>query len=152
MVPYVVSVHFCHSLTDESSHMTCRIPSTFGNAIPGKATFFTTYIMVDGWSGLAFELTRLFPLVYFHARAAVFLRTEKDLDKATPAGNVCYETVFPQLGLYFLLGLVYATSSPLILPFLIFFFGFGYIIYRHQVVFSAPSPCYKLFSINLSPL
>ncbi|WVZ70205.1 hypothetical protein U9M48_018887 [Paspalum notatum var. saurae] len=39
------------------------IPKTIGVAIPMKATFFITYIMVDGWAGVAGEILRLKPLI-----------------------------------------------------------------------------------------
>ncbi|RLN24505.1 hypothetical protein C2845_PM07G10380 [Panicum miliaceum] len=75
-----------------------EIPRTVGVAITMKATFFITYVMVDGWAGVAGEILRLKPL------------------------------------LYFLLGLVYAAVTPFLLPFILIFFGFAYIVYRHQII------------------
>ncbi|CAI0550891.1 unnamed protein product [Linum tenue] len=40
-----------------------EIPKTVGVSIPMKATFFITYIMVDGWAGVAGEILRLKPLI-----------------------------------------------------------------------------------------
>ncbi|CAN1843534.1 CSC1-like protein At3g21620 [Linum perenne] len=40
-----------------------EIPITVGVSIPMKATFFITYIMVDGWAGVAGEILRLKPLI-----------------------------------------------------------------------------------------
>jgi len=34
----------------------------------------------------------------------------------------------------FLLGLVYATVTPVILPFIIIFFGLAYVVFRHQII------------------
>eukprot|EP00897_Mesotaenium_endlicherianum_P000463 jgi/Mesen1/10417/ME000818S09896 len=98
-----------------------KIPNLFGNTIPIKATFFMTYTMVDAWAGLSAEIFRLFPLIMYHTQAM----------RVT---GVSYAEGFPQLELYYLLGLVYCTITPLLLPFLLVFFGFGYIVYRNQVI------------------
>lgn len=111
----------------------CRVPKAFGSSIPMKSTFFITYIMVDGWSTLAAEVLRFWPLVFYHMKNIMLVKTEKDREKAMPAMTPQYNAVLPHLGLYFLLGLVYAIISPLILPFIIVFFAFGYIIFRNQV-------------------
>ncbi|GFP82018.1 CSC1-like protein at4g02900 [Phtheirospermum japonicum] len=81
-----------------------EIPKTVGVAMPMKATFFITYIMVDDW--------------------------EKEL--AMEPGCLDFATTEPQIQLYFLLGLVYSVVTPLILPFIIVFFAFSFVIYRHQ--------------------
>lgn len=60
----------------------CRIPRTIGVSIPMKATFFITYIMVDGWAGIASEILRLKPLVIFHLKNLFLVKTERDREKA----------------------------------------------------------------------
>ncbi|KAL2957474.1 hypothetical protein AAZX31_18G151200 [Glycine max] len=45
-----------------------QILRTIGVSIPMKATFFMTYIMVDGWAGIAGEILRLKPLVIYHLK------------------------------------------------------------------------------------
>lgn len=89
--------------------------------------------MVDGWSTVAAEALRLWPFLWYHLQNMVIVKTEKDRNKAMAFTTPQYNALLPKLGLYFLLGLVYAVISPLILPFIIVFFAFGYIIYRNQV-------------------
>jgi membrane protein implicated in regulation of membrane protease activity len=48
-------------------------------------------------------------------------------------GSIGFDSNEPQIQLYFLLGLVYAAVTPFLLPFILIFFGFAYIVYRHQV-------------------
>lgn len=98
-----------------------------------KATFFITYIMVDGWAGVAGEILRLKPLIIYHLKNSFLVRTEKDREEATDPGTIGFNTGEPQIQLYFLLGLVYATVSPILLPFILVFFGLAYVVYRHQV-------------------
>ncbi|RID44682.1 hypothetical protein BRARA_I01462 [Brassica rapa] len=111
-----------------------QIPRTVGVAIPIKATFFITYIMVDGWAGVAGEILRLKPFVIFHLKNFFLVKTEKDREEAMDPGQIDFYAAEPRIQLYFLLGLVYAPVTPVLLPFIIFFFGFAYLIFRHQII------------------
>lgn len=98
-----------------------------------KATFFITYIMVDGWAGIAGEILRLKPLIIYHLKNMFLVKTEKDREEAMNPGSIGFNTSEPQIQLYFLLGLVYAVVTPFLLPFILVFFGLAYVVYRHQV-------------------
>ncbi|XP_062106057.1 calcium permeable stress-gated cation channel 1 [Humulus lupulus] len=111
-----------------------EIPKTIGVSIPMKATFFITYIMVDGWAGVAGEILRLKPLIMYHLRNFFLVKTEKDREEAMDPGSIEFNTGEPQIQLYFLLGLVYAVVTPFLLPFIIIFFALAYIVYRHQII------------------
>ncbi|KDP20707.1 hypothetical protein JCGZ_21178 [Jatropha curcas] len=110
------------------------IPKTIGVAIPMKATFFITYIMVDGWAGIAGEVLMLKPLILFHLKNFFLVKTEKDREEAMDPGSLGFNTGEPRIQFYFLLGLVYATVTPALLPFIIVFFGFAYVVFRHQII------------------
>ncbi|KAK8497061.1 hypothetical protein V6N13_029029 [Hibiscus sabdariffa] len=110
------------------------IPRTIGVSIPMKATFFITYIMVDGWAGIAGEILRLKPLVIFHLKNMFLVKTERDRERAMNPGSVDYPETLPSLQLYFLLGIVYAVVTPILLPFILVFFAFAYLVYRHQII------------------
>ncbi|KAG6657755.1 CSC1-like protein At3g21620 [Carya illinoinensis] len=111
-----------------------EIPRTVGVSIPMKATFFITYIMVDGWAGIAGEILRLKPLIIYHLKNFFLVKTEKDREEAMDPGTLGFNTGEPQIQLYFLLGLVYAVVTPVLLPFIIVFFGLAYVVYRHQII------------------
>ncbi|XP_022738267.1 CSC1-like protein At1g32090 [Durio zibethinus] len=111
-----------------------QIPRTIGVSIPMKATFFITYIMVDGWAGIAGEILRLKRLVIFHLKNMFLVKTERDREKAMDPGSVDYPETLPSLQLYFLLGIVYAVVTPILLPFILVFFAFAYLVYRHQII------------------
>ncbi|KAG2376432.1 CSC1-like protein [Vigna angularis] len=110
------------------------IPRTIGVSIPMKATFFITYIMVDGWAGIAGEILRLKPLVIYHLKNMFIVKTERDRGKAMNPGSVDFPETIPSLQLYFLLGIVYAVVTPILLPFILVFFAFAYLVYRHQII------------------
>ncbi|GJN14299.1 hypothetical protein PR202_gb01104 [Eleusine coracana subsp. coracana] len=109
-----------------------RIPEIVGESIPMKATFFMSYIMVDGWAGVAAEVLRLKPLVMFHIKNTFLVRTEHDREQAMDPGSLDFYNYEPRLQLYFLLGLVYAAITPILLPFIIVFFSLAYLVFRHQ--------------------
>ncbi|KAF5742142.1 hypothetical protein HS088_TW09G00184 [Tripterygium wilfordii] len=119
------------SFLDQSAN---QIPETIGVAIPMKATFFITFIMVDGWAGIAGEILMLKPLIFYHLKNFFLVKTEKDREAAMDPGSLGFNTGEPQIQLYFLLGLVYATVTPLLLPFIIVFFGLAYLVFRHQII------------------
>ncbi|KAM1562390.1 hypothetical protein PS1_005225 [Malus domestica] len=110
------------------------IPKTIGVAIPMKATFFITYIMVDGWAGIAAEILMLKPLIIYHLKNSFLVKTDKDREEAMDPGSIGFNTGEPRIQLYVLLGLVYATVTPTLLPFIIIFFGLAYVVFRHQII------------------
>ncbi|KAL5794140.1 hypothetical protein ACOSP7_002734 [Xanthoceras sorbifolium] len=110
------------------------IPKTIGVSIPMKATFFITYIMVDGWAGVAGEILRLKPLIIYHLKSFFLVKTDKDREEAMDPGTLGFNTGEPQIQLYFLLGLVYAVVTPFLLPFIILFFVLAFVVYRHQII------------------
>ncbi|KAJ4975587.1 hypothetical protein NE237_000693 [Protea cynaroides] len=111
-----------------------EIPKTIGVSIPMKATFFITYIMVDGWAGIAGEILRLKSLIIFHLKIFFLVKTEKDREDAMDPGSLGFNTGEPQIQFYFLLGLVYAVVTPILLPFIIVFFGLAFVVFRHQII------------------
>ncbi|XWS19374.1 hypothetical protein CRYUN_Cryun31cG0010200 [Craigia yunnanensis] len=111
-----------------------EIPKTIGVAVPMRATFFITYIMVDGWAGIAAEILMLKPPIIYHLKNFFLVKTEKDREEAMDPGSLGFNTGEPQIQLYFLLGLVYATVTPALLPFIIVFFGLAYVVFRHQII------------------
>ncbi|XP_062178269.1 CSC1-like protein At4g02900 isoform X1 [Alnus glutinosa] len=109
-------------------------PKTIGMSIPMKATFFITYIMVDGWSGIAAEILRLVPLVMFHIKNTFLVKTDQDREQAMDPGCLDFATSEPRIQFYFLLGLVYSVVTPVLLPFIVAFFAFSFMVFRHQII------------------
>ncbi|KAK7306855.1 hypothetical protein VNO77_44815 [Canavalia gladiata] len=109
-------------------------PKTIGTAIPLKASFFITYIMVDGWSGVAAEVLLMKQLFIYHLKNFFMVKTEKDREDAMDPGSIAFHKGEPRIQLYFLLGLVYAAVTPAVLPFIIIFFAMAYVVFRHQII------------------
>lgn len=116
------------------SNSASKIPILIGQAIPMSATFFITYIMVDGWAGVSAEIIRLKPLIIFHIKNTFLVKTEQDREEAMDPGSLTFASSEPRIQLYFLLGLVYSVVTPILLPFIIIFFGLSYVVFRHQII------------------
>lgn len=89
--------------------------------------------MVDGWSAIAAEILRLSPLIMFHLKNSFLVKTDLDREQAMDPGSITFAVSEPRIQLYFLLGLVYSVVTPVLLPFIIVFFAFAYLVFRHQV-------------------
>lgn len=61
------------------------------------------------------------------------VKTERDREMAMNPPRIDFPETLPRLQLYFLLGLVYAVVTPILLPFILVFFAFAHLVYRHQV-------------------
>ena len=104
--------------------------------------------MVDGWAGIAGEILRLKPLVIYHLKNMFLVKTERDRGKAMDPGSVDFPETIPTLQLYFLLGIVYAVVTPILLPFILVFFAFAYLVYRHQVSVSTSKISKQYFLLS----
>ncbi|XP_072982957.1 CSC1-like protein At4g02900 isoform X2 [Typha latifolia] len=111
-----------------------KIPETVGESIPMKATFFMSFIMVDGWAGIAAEILRIKPFIVFHLKNTFLVKTEQDREQAMDPGSLNFASSEPRIQLYFLLGFVYSVVTPILLPFIIVFFSFSYLVFRHQII------------------
>ncbi|CAI5534754.1 unnamed protein product [Closterium sp. Naga37s-1] len=110
------------------------VPQILGDRIPTKATFFMTYTMLDGWTGMAMEVLQLVPLIMFHIKNNLLVRTPADRIKVmNPSPLTLIETLY-QVELYFLLPFVYCVSNPLYLIFAIVFFVLAFVAYRNQMI------------------
>ncbi|KAK4281131.1 hypothetical protein QN277_012661 [Acacia crassicarpa] len=105
-----------------------------GATVPMKATFYITYIMVDGWSGIAAEILRITSLAIFHLKNTFLVKTEQDREQAMNPGSLNFSVNEPRLQLYFMLGHLYAPVTPVLLPFIVIFFAFAYVVFRHQII------------------
>ena len=90
--------------------------------------------MLDGWVSVAAEILMLKPLIIYHLKNFFLVKMDKDREEeAIVLGSFGFYTREPRIQFYFLLGLVYATGMPILLPFIIVFFALAYVVFRHQV-------------------
>ncbi|XP_076950622.1 hyperosmolality-gated Ca2+ permeable channel 2.1-like [Bidens hawaiensis] len=98
--------------------------------IPRQASFFMTYVMTSGWSGLSFELLQPVPLVGNWLFKCVLMKDEDFVQPITFA----FHTEVTRVLLFGLLGFTFCILAPLILPFLLVYFCFAFLVYRNQIM------------------
>lgn len=94
-----------------------------------QASFFISYVVTSGWTGLSSEILRLVPLLW--SFITKLFGKEDDKEFEVPSTPFCQE--IPKILFFGLLGTTYFFLSPLILPFLLVYYCLGYVIYRNQV-------------------
>uniref|UniRef100_A0A7N1A1A0 Uncharacterized protein n=1 Tax=Kalanchoe fedtschenkoi TaxID=63787 RepID=A0A7N1A1A0_KALFE len=109
-----------------------NIPSRLAVAVPAQASFFIAYVVTSGWTSIASELLRVIPLSITLARR--FLFGEEILEEQVGVPTQPYHRDFPRVLFFGLLGITYFFLAPLILPFLLIYFCFAYIIFRNQFI------------------
>ncbi|KAG7575635.1 10TM putative phosphate transporter cytosolic domain [Arabidopsis thaliana x Arabidopsis arenosa] len=106
------------------------IPRVLAAAVPAQASFFVSYVVTSGWTGLSSEILRLVPLLW--SFITKLFGKEDDKEFEVPSTPFCQE--IPKILFFGLLGITYFFLSPLILPFLLVYYCLGYVIYRNQLL------------------
>ncbi|KAI8578473.1 hypothetical protein K450DRAFT_246997 [Umbelopsis ramanniana AG] len=111
------------------------IVSTLAQKLPQAATFFITYIMLQATISAALELLQIVPLILswvfsFLASTPRSIWAQKGGCSTTNLG-----TLIPSHTVVFVLGLLYSTIAPLVLPFVLLFFITHYFVYLHQFLY-----------------
>ncbi|CAM8885708.1 unnamed protein product [Rhodiola kirilowii] len=112
-----------------------NIPSRLAVAVPAQASFFIAYVVTSGWTSIASELLRVIPLIKSLVQKFVFgITEEENLEDQLQVPTIPYHRDFPRVLFFGLLGITYFFLAPLILPFLLIYFCFAYIIFRNQFI------------------
>ncbi|XP_004491850.1 CSC1-like protein HYP1 isoform X2 [Cicer arietinum] len=108
-----------------------EFPRVLAEAVPAQASFFMAYVVTFGWTNIASELFQLIPLFYNYVNRIFGGECGEDFE----APSIPYHSEIPRILFFGLLGVTYFILAPLILPFLLVYFCWGYIIYRNQLLY-----------------
>lgn len=89
-----------------------------------------TYILTDGLSGFSLEILQLGLIILDIIRSYTYGRGK---ERTPYLFSFPYFRVIPTVCLSIMIGMIYAVVAPLMLPFLVAYFCFGYIVYFNQV-------------------
>ncbi|KFK34689.1 hypothetical protein AALP_AA5G178800 [Arabis alpina] len=106
------------------------IPSHLAAAVSAQAEFFMTYILTDGLSGFSLEILQLGLIILDIIRSYTYGRGK---ERTPYLFSFPYFRVIPTVSLSIMIGMIYAVVAPLMLPFLVGYFCFGYIVYFNQM-------------------
>ncbi|ORX93606.1 DUF221-domain-containing protein [Basidiobolus meristosporus CBS 931.73] len=103
-----------------------------GSNIPVSSTFYMNYVMLNGISGGVKELLQAVPFVLRFVLTSLLPKTPRKLINLKSMPQIEWGTFFPQHTFVFVLGIVYATISPIFLIFVSAYFLITYFVYHHQ--------------------
>ncbi|KAF9925011.1 hypothetical protein FBU30_005145 [Linnemannia zychae] len=109
--------------------------------MPNSSILFVNYVLLRGFTGPSLELLQIAPLLLNFFFTNVMAKSPRQIwDVQGRLESVNYGVLFPQQTLIFCIGIVYSTISPLILPFVAFYFTVYYFVYRHQFLYVYSQP------------
>jgi hypothetical protein len=109
--------------------------------LPSSSSFFINYVLLRGFTGPALELLQIAPLLLNFFFTNVMAKSPRQIwDVQGRLESVNYGVLFPQQTLIFCIGIVYSTITPLVLPFVTFYFTVFYFVYRHQFLYVYSQP------------
>eukprot|EP00246_Nothoceros_aenigmaticus_P015537 TRINITY_DN651_c0_g1_i1.p1 TRINITY_DN651_c0_g1~~TRINITY_DN651_c0_g1_i1.p1 ORF type:complete len:746 (-),score=124.95 TRINITY_DN651_c0_g1_i1:589-2826(-) len=110
------------------------IVSLLATSLPPSATFFITFVALKFFVGYGLELSRFVPLILYHLKRRFLAKSEKEIEDAWAPGCMDYTTAVPNDMLVITIALCYAVIAPLIIPFSILYFAFGWLVLRNQAL------------------
>lgn len=105
-----------------------------GGSIPGVASFFINYVALQALSANALELLRIVPLVLGSIKYKKAL-TSFERRAAIAPGEFFYAAKMGSDLLVCIVGILYSTISPLVLPICLIYFAFGFLVTKHQLLY-----------------
>ncbi|KAI8074447.1 hypothetical protein BC940DRAFT_363424 [Gongronella butleri] len=103
--------------------------------LPKASTFFITYVMLQATNGSGQAILQLVPFLLSYV-LPMFNTTPRDIYmRKTTLARVGLGTLIPAHSVVFVLGIEYSTIAPLILPFVILYFGLNYFVYLYQFLY-----------------
>ncbi|XP_066922063.1 uncharacterized protein [Clytia hemisphaerica] len=110
-----------------------QIPNLLAKSLPSQSGFYINYLAFATFIGYCMTLTRIVPMIIIWLKLKWLAKTPRQRLEAWKPPRAVYELLFSKALLFFLVGLSYSVLSPIIVPFVIIFFGFGYVVYLYQL-------------------
>ncbi|CAB4017129.1 CSC1 ERD4, partial [Paramuricea clavata] len=116
------------------------LPSLLAESLPAMALFFTNFAMLQSLMGHALRLLRIGPLIVIHIKRKWLAKTARELKNvwAPPCPN--YGVMVPNDLYIFVIGVAYCIQAPYVIPFIMLYFGFGYIVHFYSMVYVMRPP------------
>ncbi|EDQ89060.1 uncharacterized protein MONBRDRAFT_25629 [Monosiga brevicollis MX1] len=108
------------------------IASELGESIPRVGTFFINYVMIQAFVSHALLLSRVTFVAVQRLMRKIGSKSQRELNYAR--NHQYYDIVRPASAaiLVFIITICYSVIAPLILPFAIIYFAFGYFVLRYM--------------------
>ncbi|KAF1826943.1 DUF221-domain-containing protein [Dissoconium aciculare CBS 342.82] len=112
------------------------VPSALAQNLPGAATYFYSYLIVQALGNSAGALLQTFTLFMWFVWASIADSTARDkFKRQTQLSTVEWGSFFPVFTNFAVIGIIYSMIAPLILVFMLFIFALFWIVYRFNVLY-----------------
>ncbi|KAG6831418.1 hypothetical protein H0H87_005239 [Tephrocybe sp. NHM501043] len=117
------------------------IPSILANNLPGASTFFLTYIILQGLSGVAGGFLQIVPLIIYYVKLFILGSTPRSIYGIKfGLRNVQWGTTFPGVTLLVVIALGYSIISPIINGLACATFFAFYMLYKYLFLWQYGQP------------
>lgn len=113
-----------------------QVANTLGSSLPQAANYFLSYITVQALGNSAGALLQTATLLIWFLLAPILDSTPRDKwNRQTNLSTVDWGSFFPPFTNFAVIGIIYSTIAPIIMPFVILIFGLFWIVYRYNVLY-----------------
>jgi hypothetical protein len=112
------------------------VASLLAQSLPGVATFFINYIMLNALSGVPMALLRPGPLIVTPILVKFLAKTARERKEtlAGSQGSMNWGGIVPATLLVANIAAVYSSINPIILPFAAVYFLLSLVVYKYNMV------------------
>ncbi|KAE8189673.1 hypothetical protein CF336_g5630 [Tilletia laevis] len=111
-------------------------PGMIADAIPKAATFFLSFIALQGLTGAASGFVRIVPLVIYYVKLVLLGSTPRKVWHINhDMGAVAWGTLFPTTTLITVIALGYMVIAPIVVGFAVTTFVLYWLLYKYQFIY-----------------
>ncbi|KAF8937291.1 hypothetical protein BGZ47_009105 [Haplosporangium gracile] len=115
------------------------IMEMLASTLPQASTFFLSFILLS-LTKIPMMLLQIGPLIMYWVSKFLAKTPRKVYAAERTMGSVDWGTTIPVHTIAFAIGLIYSTIQPIILPFMVIYFGLYYLAFRHQFLYVYRQP------------
>ncbi|KAF9568644.1 DUF221-domain-containing protein [Agrocybe pediades] len=117
------------------------VPNTLAQKLPQASTFFLTYVVLQGLSGVAGGFLQIVPLVLYYVKLYILGSTPRSVYNIKyQLRNVAWGTTFPGMTLLVVIALGYSIISPIINGLACATFFMFYQLYKYLFLYAYQQP------------
>ncbi|KAG8853288.1 hypothetical protein FRB96_008373 [Tulasnella sp. 330] len=118
-----------------------QAPTLLAQNLPSAATFFITYIILQGLSGVGGGFLQIVPLIVYYVKLKLLGSTPRAIYNIKyTMRDVAWGTTFPGITLVTVIALVYTPLQPLVTGFAVAAFFLFYMLYKYLFLFVYDQP------------
>lgn len=109
--------------------------------LPSQWLLFLSYITLQTFASFPMLLVDIGGYIVGSLKLKYFARTDFEIKEAVTPTPMKYHVDYPNQLLIFMVGCAFAPLAPILVPFIVIYFGMALIVYRYRLVYNIPK-CY----------